>query len=78
MPGTSEFVTFLSETKQLHLPTLRFVLRCVVTAGNYDEHFSESDRLLRLVGPALLWPESMRMARLAKFSKEILRSAHGR
>jgi hypothetical protein len=39
MPGTSEFVTFLSE----------------------------SDRLLRLVGPALLWPESMRMALLAKF-----------
>ncbi len=71
MTGTPEFVTFLSETKQLHLPTLRFVLRCVVAAGNYDEHFSESDRLLRLVGPALLWPEPMRMALSAKFSKEI-------
>ncbi len=72
MTGTSEFVTFLSETKQLHLPTLRFALRCVVAAGNYDQHFGDDgERLLRLVGPALIWPESMRMTLSAKFTKEI-------
>ncbi len=72
MTGTSEFVTFLSETKQLHLPTLRFVLRSIVAVGNYDEHFSDDcERLLRLVGPAIHWPEPMRMALSARFAKEI-------
>ena len=60
MAGASEFVTFLSEAKQIHLPTLRFVLRSVVTESNYDEHCSEGDRLLRLVGPAMLWSEPLR------------------
>ena len=72
MTCASEFVTFLSETKQLHLPTLRFVLRCVVAAGNYDQHFSDDgERLFRLVGPALIWPKSMRITLSAKFAKEM-------
>ena len=71
MTGTSEFVTFLSETNQIHLPSLRFILRSVVTENNYDEHFSEGDCLLRLVGPAILWPEPMQTALSSKFAKEI-------
>ena len=60
MAGASEFVTFLSEAKQIHLPTLRFVLRSIVTESNCDEHFSEGDRLLRLVRPTMLWSEPLR------------------
>lgn len=70
MISTSEFVTFVSQASQVHLPTLRFALRLVVATNTYSDHFTEdNDRFLRLVGPVLLWQESLRIAVSAKFSK---------
>ena len=71
MTSSSECITFLAEAGKVHLPTLRFALRAVVATKTYGEHIYDDARLLRLLGPALVLPEPMRIALSARFAKEV-------
>ena len=69
MNDTAGIIDFLAKSSQIHIPVLRFALRWVIATDSICDQLNDDDeRLLRIIAPALVWPESMRKALCEKYA----------